>query len=80
MDLVAEAVSAYHNSVNSPEEFGQEPAIRAACNAGLNALAHEAMPQSISEVPLLAEWYDIGLRAAKHVGHVCSTNVQASAS
>ncbi len=63
MNLIDRAISAFTNKVPAPGSQAEKSAIDAACTVGLNALPGDEMPAQFEGIPLLTEWYSIGLRA-----------------
>ncbi|MBM5458953.1 hypothetical protein H8F21_15405 [Pseudomonas sp. P66] len=63
MDLIDRAANAFKNKVPAPGSHAEKAAIDAACTVGFNAPKGAEMPAQFEDIPLLAEWYTIGLRA-----------------
>lgn len=69
MDLIDRAVSAYTNTVPAPGSPAERLAIDAACNAGFNAPKGAEIPAQFEKIPLLSEWYSIGMKAQAGLCH-----------
>lgn len=63
MNLIERAVSQFTNTVPASGSPAERKAIDAACNAGFNAPQGAEIPAQFESIPLLKEWYEIGLKA-----------------